>query len=342
MKKKSIIVLLLLSFQSFCQIPDFREIDIAAKNTSVNDSKTVQQLAKSLVKNCKTDIEKVRSFYVWIATNIRYDFVGFKTGKVPEQSANSTLRSKLAVCQGYSELFYSLCRLNNIDCYLVTGYSKGYGYKQSKKFEGTDHAWNAVKIDKKWHLIDVTWGSGYVNENNQYVVYFAEEHFLSSPQSFILKHLPADPMWQLLPEAITISTFEKDSTFIKKAIATSSQSINYADTLSYFATLDSVSKIINSSMRIIRYNPDNADAWYKMGWFYFQNAWLNMEKLNNVAVQRNKSLARPLAVSAINYQNEALKYLKEAEKRDSFYDDDIRQKRQIISQNMKSLQQIIK
>jgi len=320
----------------------FAFIDDFAKNIPIHQAKSVDQLAKSLTQHCKSDLEKVRAIYVWISDNVVYDFAAFKSGNVTEQTAFSTLISRKAVCQGYSELFYRLCVLNQIDCYVVAGYSKGFGYKKGKKFSTTDHAWNAVKIDQKWYLVDATWGSGYIDEKQKYVSQFSEEHFLALPQQFVLKHLPADPIWQLMPEAISIETFEKDSMEIKTAMAKKNTGINYLDTLKSFEMLDSVGRIINSSMRSIKYNPENSDALYKLGWFYFQTAWQNMAKLNDPAIQRNRALARPLAQAAIDNQNAALKYLNEVSKKDSFYAEDIKQKKQIIAQNMKSLEQILK
>jgi len=36
-------------------------------------------LASYLAAEAATDIEKIRSFYVWLANNITYDMVGFET-----------------------------------------------------------------------------------------------------------------------------------------------------------------------------------------------------------------------------------------------------------------------
>lgn len=336
--------LLALSLNLLAQKADFTSVDTYARNLPKSEARSVSMLAKSLTKNAKTDAEKVRAFYVWIAANISYDFGAYRSGNVPDQSADKIFMSKKAVCQGYSELFYQLCKLNNIDCAVIAGYSKGFGYKPGKKFLQTDHAWNAVKIDNKWYLLDATWGSGYINENSDYVSFFTEEHYLTDPRNFIIKHLPADPMWQLFPAAISIRTFEKDSTAIKAALQAKPdlETINYLDSLKTWEKLDSVGRLVNSSLRIVRYNPDNSDAWYKLGWFYFQQAWEKMSKLNDPAIQRNKSLARPLAQEAIYLQKEALKYLNEVNKRDPFYADDVKQKKDIIAQNMKSLEQIAK
>lgn len=342
MRKLIYLFVFIFSHSLMAQQADFANLDQSVKQISSNSHRNVAELSNILASKCTNDIEKARAIYVWIALNINYDYKGFKTGNVPEQNANQAYYTKKAVCQGYSELFYALCKYQKIECQVITGYSKGYGYKPNKKFSTTDHAWNAIKLNNKWQLLDATWASGYVNEKDQYVTSFSAENFLVEPKKFLLKHLPADPMWQLLPEAISVQTFEKDSNFIKMTLQKITNKTNYIDSLKYFSTLDSVDKIINSSLRIIRYNPENGEAWYRMGWFYFQSAWKNMAKLNDPTIQRNKALARPLAMAAIDYQKQALKYLKEAEKNDPFYAEDIKQKKIVIAKNMESLQQMLK
>lgn len=53
-----------------------------------------------------------------------------------------------------------------IQCMKLSGYSKGYGYKMGQTFTGdSDHAWNAVYLDGRWHLLDSTWGSGAVDDS---------------------------------------------------------------------------------------------------------------------------------------------------------------------------------
>lgn len=54
----------------------------------------------------------------------------------------------------------------------LSGYSKGYGYKIGQTFQGnSDHAWNAVYLDGRWHLLDSTWGSGTVDDTSTKFTY---------------------------------------------------------------------------------------------------------------------------------------------------------------------------
>jgi hypothetical protein len=318
-----------------------QSVDIWAKNITKAEAKSIDALTQIINQNSKSDYEKVRAIYVWIGSNVSYDIKSFKTRQIPDQSPQTIFKYKMAVCQGYSELFKKLCSNMNIPCEIISGYSKGFGYKEGKKFKSTDHAWNTVKIDGKWFLVDATWGAGYVDENEKYVNKFTNEHFLTTPTTFVQKHLPADPMWQLLINEISLKTFEKDSITIQKAIAGFDNSKNYSDTLARWEMLDSTSKIVNSSLRIIRFNPENNDAWYKMGWFYYMEAWKRLEKLNDPILQRDRNKALPLAKEAVANLQNALIYMNEIGKRDPFYGEDIKQKKELIHNNIKSLNNII-
>lgn len=55
-------------------------------------------------------------------------------------------------------------RIAGVQCLTVPGYSKGFGYRTGQSFSGEfDHAWNAVYLEGRWHLLDSTWGSGLVD-----------------------------------------------------------------------------------------------------------------------------------------------------------------------------------
>lgn len=65
-----------------------------------------------------------------------------------------------SVCEGYSLLFYYMCRSNGIDCKIITG-----DYDESAGLKSDPHAWNMVKLkdcydtDYEWYAIDSTFGS---------------------------------------------------------------------------------------------------------------------------------------------------------------------------------------
>ncbi len=62
-------------------------------------------------------------------------------------------------------------------------------------------------MGEEWHLLDPTWGGGYVNEGGQYVRDFEDFYFLTPPEQFIYSHFPREPRWQLLAEPVSAETF---------------------------------------------------------------------------------------------------------------------------------------
>ncbi|MGZ4053899.1 MAG: transglutaminase domain-containing protein [Bacteroidia bacterium] len=143
---------------------------------------SIPDLSKVLTVNFKTEEEKVRAIFRWITENIAYDCKAFHTGystACPDkddnlsrkdyyyQYAENILKSKKAVCEGYSFLFYELCKEAGIKCYVVCGLTSSHPavvkfFRNLKAFD-TDHAWNKVMVDGKWYFVDATWASGSCN-----------------------------------------------------------------------------------------------------------------------------------------------------------------------------------
>jgi transglutaminase/protease-like cytokinesis protein 3 len=173
-----------------------------------NDPKA---LVKYLTKKANSKKESVQLFYYWIAANIAYDVESYDNGTIKHQSELETLKRKKAVCSGYAGLFKMLCDLAKIKCVVISGYSKGYDYSVTgKRPEKTNHAWNAVFIDNKWRLIDVTWGAGFVRMQGDKLIFVKSldlGYLFCDSKEFIKRHLPEDPKWQLLNHVVSIDEF---------------------------------------------------------------------------------------------------------------------------------------
>jgi len=164
----------------------------------------VQTLAAYLVKPARNEHEKVRAIFRWVTENIAYDTDGYFSGQYGDLSPDGVLKSRRAVCDGYAGLFNMLGEAAGLEVVKVTGYSKGYSYAVGDTYDGTtNHTWNAVMIDNQWHLLDTTWGAGYLGENKKFVREFQEYYFLTPPEVFIYDHLPSDTRWQLLEQPVS-------------------------------------------------------------------------------------------------------------------------------------------
>ncbi|MGH0132502.1 UNVERIFIED_CONTAM: hypothetical protein FKN15_036772 [Acipenser sinensis] len=94
---------------------------------------------------------------------------------------------------------------------MVSGHSKGFSYEPGDRFTGSgNHAWNAVSLEGRWHLLDSTWGAGNVNSNSsQFTFQYNEFYFLTHPALFIGDHFPLKDEWQLLNPRVSFRQFEK-------------------------------------------------------------------------------------------------------------------------------------
>jgi hypothetical protein len=194
-------------------------------------------LVHSLTAPYSTDLQKVRAIFSWVAEHIDY-----KTKKTVRKNpstkrtllkpidsvvvnsadefvAETVLRNQSGVCEGYARLFKTLCDYAGIKCVLITGYARGDMNHIGTKFF-SNHYWNAVYVDSAWHLIDVTWASGYFTYyGGEFVKHFDDYYFFTSPELFINDHFPDDLEWTLLPNPPSPEEFRnspfKQRSFVK-------------------------------------------------------------------------------------------------------------------------------
>ena len=236
MCKWILIFLVLCSKVSFSQSNvSFSAIDWSVQSV---DAPNVETLAHKLTDPYHTDLEKVRAIFSWIASHISYNVSIYNRrpsvykysydpadtitlSKSPDQMvADRVLRRRIAVCDGYSRLFKILCDYSGIKAEIISGYARcNMDYKVRFR---TNHIWNAVMVDNAWHLLDVTWGSGYINYADEYVAHLDEYYFLTPPSQFSQDHYPENPKWLLLDALPFRREFKnapfKYKTFVKYSI----------------------------------------------------------------------------------------------------------------------------
>jgi len=187
----------------------YRRIDKEALDVPAEAEASLEDLARYLSGSAKSDEERARAIYRWIATSIEYDFEGSTAGVRRERTAEELLEERRGVCSEYSALFKRLCDLSGLEAVVIRGFGKGYGYEVGSKItKSSNHAWNAVRIDGRWRLVDSTWGAGHQDPEGVFVRRFEEFYFLTPPEELVWTHLPEDPAWQLLNASISTEEFE--------------------------------------------------------------------------------------------------------------------------------------
>jgi hypothetical protein len=192
---------------------DFSRPDKAATQypRQSNPDVSTEYLARVLCSSFDSPTDKARAIFTWLHHNIDYDTEAFFGKTVKHATPETTLARGLAVCGGYAGLFVAIALKACLECVMVTGHGKGYGYTQPKEgdpvppADPSGHAWNAVRIDDgEWKLIDPCWGAGHV-DNQRYIRKFAPSHFTSSNEDFGLRHFPADDAYFLRRDGRALS-----------------------------------------------------------------------------------------------------------------------------------------
>lgn len=106
---------------------DFTKIDEHAFSIRY-DGTSVWELASLLSPYAKTEAEKARIIYSWIAHNISYDVPALLSGNYRDLSPEGVLKTRKGVCSGYADLYKSLARAMGLDVTVIEGFSKGYSY----------------------------------------------------------------------------------------------------------------------------------------------------------------------------------------------------------------------
>lgn len=158
--------------------------DEIVSNSQIEKAFDLRDLVSYIVQDAKTDREKVLSIAKFISRSIEYDYEGLKSKSYANKQNDIysiiSGRDRLAVCEGYSNVFDSLARMAGVKCRKVIGYTKSDYYDYN--ILGGLHAWNIVNLDGADHYIDVTWSDHFKNLDMKWM--------FPDPQLMLLSHFP--------------------------------------------------------------------------------------------------------------------------------------------------------
>jgi hypothetical protein len=222
---KNIIYLFLIGLHLKGQGFSYAQTDNAVKDFSKRGNLTADSVVAFVNTHMNSTDHKLRAYYTFIALNIDYDVARLKElmilPTVPynyegplhysiSQTPEEVFKYKKGVCEGISRLMCRFCEGSGIPCEMVPGYCKS---PDGETIRDLGHAWNAVKCDSVWRLIDLTFAIGYMNEKGEFKRRISGDYFLVKPETFIKDHLPLDPAWQLSKTPVSKKYFfDNDST----------------------------------------------------------------------------------------------------------------------------------
>lgn len=258
------IIFLLGSLNSVhAQEPAFSKygtIDRQVKRAPDSLSNNIIHLHRYLDSLGVDDQERIRAFYIWIITNIKYEDqvellfdknLLFYMGSNNCSSPVCVLKKKKAVCEGFSKLFQFFCQQSGIEAYSIGGYISKKGAFQDR----ATHSWNVAKVNGSWRFFDLTWA--YASLEHTGIKRSTNEFYMVSPHEFVLSHLPLVPMWQFLETPVPISVFNMGDEPVSRYLSVKKPNYNYKDSLRSFKQLYAAERSLKTAHDIYVVNPSN-------------------------------------------------------------------------------------
>ncbi|KAI8632127.1 hypothetical protein F5Y19DRAFT_387095 [Xylariaceae sp. FL1651] len=170
-------------------------------NHSLPRHDPVGYLANVLCAPFPSATDKARAIFTWCHHNIAYNVEEFFGKCIKGRSVDDTIFYGKAVCQGYAEVYQAIAQRAGLQCVLISGHGKGYGYTPLTRGQApppkdaTGHAWNAVCIDNgEWKLLDACWGAGSVHEE-KFTKHFSPKMFTLKNEQFGETHFPSNEQY---------------------------------------------------------------------------------------------------------------------------------------------------
>jgi transglutaminase-like putative cysteine protease len=134
----------------------------------------------------------------------------------PSQEADAVFAAKTGVCEGYARLYAALGKDAGLEVAFITGYIRDAHRRPSadavtdedvvRSLEGFLHAWNAVKLDGQWALVDTTWDDPVAADAKDI---YSTTYLFTPPRVFAYDHLPEEAAWQLVATPIGAGEFAR-------------------------------------------------------------------------------------------------------------------------------------
>jgi hypothetical protein len=176
---------------------------VAKMPASVETS--IKSVARYIAKQEPDPMLRIKALHDYVADRIAYDSDSYFSGKIPDQSAESTFRTRKSVCAGYANLLSALAKAINEKIVVVEGDARDPA--SADKLTGSGHAWNAARIGQRWYLIDACWDAGSVSRDTGFTKCYRTEYLFPPPAVMIEDHFPDKLTWQLLAKPLSQGEF---------------------------------------------------------------------------------------------------------------------------------------
>lgn len=169
---------------------------------AAKEDRSWNKVAHLIGDSCKTELERVYTIYTYIAGSYKYDLnrlkLIYKREIKRELYLSEVLKKKKGVCGDFANLFATLCDSLDIGCFRVSGYSRNFSLLHPVRKNYYNHAWNVVRVDGNWYVLDVTFGMQHFTKKKFDKERINYDFLFTDPAKFGIIHLPADPAFQLV------------------------------------------------------------------------------------------------------------------------------------------------
>lgn len=225
---------------------EFTDVDDIVKNYP--KYRSPQQLADRISKDFSSDLHKVRASFKWITNNIRYNLeeaqqpnrtvIQFryssekerleKIQEIKDNIVKEAFFSKQGVCEEYAQSLKKVCDLLGIEAVVLTGYVRNSAYEINRIPNTTNHAWNAIKVNNRWMIIDATWSSGYVT-NGRWLKEFNDYYFNVDYKKIGYTHYTDNRKWNIILNQPSLQEFYNQPIYGKEFLRQNMEVISPAN-----------------------------------------------------------------------------------------------------------------
>jgi len=212
-----------LLITSVVNAQDFSGVDAQVKSYPRYTSP--QKLVDQINQDFSDDTSKVRAAFIWLTQNISYDLEKFykpqktiefryfseeerlqKIQNIKDKIVDDAFLTKMGVCEEYAQSFKKLADLLGIEAEVIKGYIRSSAYDIGRVPNTTNHAWNAVKNNGKWILLDATWAAGYLF-NGKWKKDYNEYFYHIDPKKIGRTHFADSRKWNVILNQNSLTDF---------------------------------------------------------------------------------------------------------------------------------------
>lgn len=167
-------------------------------------ARSIQSLGQYLKAQLPDPFERTRAVHDFVVTRTAYDTDSLLPGQRAPQDADTVFTRGKGVCAGYANLMVAIGTAADLEVVYLIGHSR----EHDGGVAGSMHAWNAMKLEGRWYLIDATWDAGSVGESG-FEYGYKTDYLLTPPEYFRITHLPEEPAWQLASPPLSRGEFTR-------------------------------------------------------------------------------------------------------------------------------------